>query len=117
MSFTRRRILITIAVVTLLVTTPMYLRRNSAAEIPNSPPVAVDDSYTVHGIKNIGPFLANDYDPDGDSKFFHEFVTYPTHGSFGGGTYPDVIGYFPAQGYVGPESQWLRDWTCAENRP
>jgi len=30
---------------------------------PNNPPVAVNDSFTVHGLTSL-PMLANDYDPD-----------------------------------------------------
>jgi hypothetical protein len=106
MSVTRRTIIIAIAVVALLVATPAYLRRNSAAKLlnPNSPPVAVDDSYTVHGPTSIGPFLANDSDADGDSISFYNIVSSPAHGSLSGGAQPDRKYYTPQQGYSGPDS-------------
>lgn len=47
---------------------------------PNSPPVAVDDTYTLHGNGVIGPMLANDSDPDGDPMTI-SFLTYPAYGS------------------------------------
>ena len=57
MSVTRRTIIIAVAVLTLLVATPIYLRRNSAAKLnPNSPPVAVDDSYQFMDRLPLGHF-------------------------------------------------------------
>ena len=41
----------------------MYFASSSARD---SQPVAVDDSYQVHGTTQIGDLLANDSDPDGD---------------------------------------------------
>lgn len=75
---------------------------SSASSLPNSPPVAVDDFYTVHGATPIGSFLVNDSDPDGDSISFHDVVTSPAHGTLGG--FPQPGFYTPQQGYVGPDS-------------
>jgi RHS repeat-associated protein len=50
----------------------------------NSPPVANNDSYTVHGVVNtIGPLLQNDFDPDGDTMSA-SIVTFPSHGQLTG---------------------------------
>src|SRR5688572_738326 len=49
--------------------------------IVNNPPTAGNDSYTVHGSTVVGPLLANDSDPDGDSISFYDIVTWPTHGN------------------------------------
>lgn len=35
-------------------------------DVVNQAPTAVDDSYNIHGYTQIGPFRANDSDPDGD---------------------------------------------------
>ena len=105
MSVTRRVIIITIAVVALLVATPVYLRRNSAAKLlnPNSPPVAVDDSYTVHASLLISP-MQNDYDPDpGDTTTFQGITTQPQHGALNW-TNVGTYNYVPVYGYLGPDS-------------
>ena len=47
---------------------------------PNSPPVSMDDSYTLHGNGVIGPMVANDSDPDGN-PITATLLTYPTYGS------------------------------------
>jgi YD repeat-containing protein len=70
----------------------------------NSPPVAGDDSYTVHGNTNIGPLLANDTDPDGDPISVNAFITTPQHGLLFNGSPADVFNYRPTLGYTGPDS-------------
>ena len=67
----------------------------------NSPPVVVDDSYTVHGVRALTP-LDNDYDPDNDPFSLYS-VTQPLHGtaSIGSST---GISYTVAPGYVGSDS-------------
>src|SRR5205085_8995780 len=77
--------------------------------VVNNPPVAVNDNYNVHGSTNVGPFLNNDYDPDGDSitcgDTYHECIaSYSTHGTLYGTTNPSIKKYTPATGYVGPDS-------------
>jgi len=51
----------------------------------NSPPVAADDSYTIHGSGAIGSVLANDSDADHD-PISPDVVTFPTHGRLFGTT-------------------------------
>jgi RHS repeat-associated protein len=72
--------------------------------VVNNVPTATNDSYIVHGPTAIGPFMANDSDPDGDSISFYGIVSNPTHGSLTGGLAPDRNNYTPAQGYVGSDS-------------
>lgn len=57
------------------VTVPAYMNSVSVLQ-PNSPPVAVDDSYTLHGNGVIGPMVTNDSDPDGD-PITATLLTYP----------------------------------------
>jgi RHS repeat-associated protein len=75
----------------------------------NQAPNGGADSYNVHGSTVIGPFLANDSDPDGDTLscggFGHECIlTSPQHGSLSGLPQPDKKTYNPAAGYTGPDS-------------
>ena len=75
------------------------------AWVINHPPVAVDDSYTTHGITYIPApgVLSNDSDPDGDTIYTqngyraatHGIVTYYSDGSFY---------YSPDSGYSGPDN-------------
>jgi hypothetical protein len=63
----------------------------------------------VHGSKTIGPLLANDHDPDGDSitigDLAHErFVTFPQHGTLSSMTQPDQMIYAANRGFVGTDS-------------
>jgi RHS repeat-associated protein len=53
--------------------------------VSNSPPVAVNDSYTRHGNGYIGPLLANDYDPDHNPMTVN-ILTFPAHASIYAGT-------------------------------
>lgn len=78
--------------------------------VKNNPPSAVDDSYEVpEPFTVIGPFLANDSDPDGDSFGMggpsqESIVTFPQHGSLSGLIQPDKKLYSPAEGYSGTDS-------------
>ena len=45
-----RLLLILSGFVFLLIAAPAYKLKSLAISFPNSPPVAVDDSYTVHGV-------------------------------------------------------------------
>jgi RHS repeat-associated protein len=49
----------------------------------NSPPVANDDSYNLHGSNFIGPLLQNDVDDDNDPMHV-QVVTSPAHGTLSG---------------------------------
>jgi RHS repeat-associated protein len=78
------------------------LRSTSAAISLNGPPVAVDDSYTVHGhlLMNL---VANDYNPEGDGLFFNAIESQPQHGTlvyYNSGSYT----YHAAYAYVGSDS-------------
>jgi RHS repeat-associated protein len=77
----------------------------------NHPPVARDDSYNIHLPGYIGPFDANDSDPDGESLSF-SIITPPTHGTL---TFdlPEPTPrpwYTPQTGYAGTDS--LRYQIC-----
>lgn len=69
--------------------------------VVNQPPVAVNDSYTVHGQLLIGSGN-NDYDPEGDGLQFVGFGT-PQHGTL---SYynQNQSTYHPTYGYVGPDT-------------
>src|SRR5688572_10453699 len=71
----------------------------------NSPPVAVADGYTIHGITPLTPsVLANDYDPDGDSFQFYSYGSYPQHGSLAGSSGSPPYSFAPHFGYTGTDS-------------
>ena len=67
----------------------------------NSPPVAVDDSYTVHGGQLILP-MTNDYDPDNDPFSLYTF-TPAQHGTVTAIS-STTYSYTAAYAYVGPDS-------------
>jgi len=73
--------------------------------VTNQTPIAVDDSYDVDGPGYIGPFDANDREPDGDGLTF-AIVTQPSHGSlvFDGGVPGPRPRYTPDAGYAGSDS-------------
>ena len=75
--------------------------------VVNQPPVAVNDSYSVHGGTMIGPMKINDTDPDGDALNF-SIVTFPTNGSLTGVPVPpntsDQKNYGPNYGFTGSDS-------------
>jgi large repetitive protein len=74
--------------------------------ISNQAPVAIADSYAVHGGTRIGPMTANDFDPDGDPITWN-FETAPSHGTLLGPAGPipqGVKDYAPDKGYVGTDS-------------
>jgi RHS repeat-associated protein len=79
------------------------------AQTQNNPPIAVADSFTVHGNTNIytATLLSNDSDPDGDpltlgSPVQEGIIVPPSHGTLfgigGGSTYK------PNYGYAGTDS-------------
>src|SRR6266550_5337953 len=67
----------------------------------NTPPVAIDDNYTVHGSLILKPLL-NDGDPDGDRVFFDGIATSPQHGELVG-VNPGELSYTASAGYVGAD--------------
>ena len=75
----------------------------AGARVPdNHPPVAVDDSYTVHGGADLD-LKTNDSDPDGDPLTINGFPQLPAHGTiyrFAG----DGVGYSADYGYVGSDT-------------
>src|SRR2546421_6201678 len=76
--------------------------------VVNNAPVAVPDTYIARGSTNIGPFMANDYDPDGDAiSIYGDLVSYPTHGTIYGLAYPtfpyDMKNYVPQTGFTGAD--------------
>ena len=75
-----------------------------ALSVPNSSPIAVADSYTVHGSTLIGSLLANDSDPDGDSISWHGVVVSPAHGTLSSTGNPAYKIYNPQPGYAGTDS-------------
>jgi hypothetical protein len=100
----RTRLLVLLAgSVFLLIAAPALMLKSLATNLTNSPPVAVDDSYTVHVSLLISP-MQNDSDPDpGDSISFQGITTQPQHGTlqiYNTGTYT----YRPTYGYVGSDS-------------
>jgi RHS repeat-associated protein len=75
----------------------------------NSPPVAIDDNYTVHGSLILKPLL-NDGDPDGDPVFFDGIAASPQHGVLVG-VNPGELSYTASDSYVGSDSftYFIRD--------
>jgi RHS repeat-associated protein len=74
--------------------------------IVNQAPVAIDDTYTVHGGTTIGPMMANDSDPDGDPITWN-LVTAPAHGTLLGLANPapgDLKSFAPESGYTGQDT-------------
>src|SRR5438552_8205299 len=76
--------------------------------VVNNAPVAVDDSFTVHGATYLDSVLANDYDPDHDAILFDSFVSLPQHGILAGVGYPTAPLYVPDSGYSGTDSYTYR---------
>src|SRR5438876_2732365 len=70
----------------------------------NSPPVAVDDAYTVHGTTQLPSVLANDYDPDGDGIQFASYGSQPQNGYLVGSSGFPPSSYTPNFGYTGTDT-------------
>jgi RHS repeat-associated protein len=71
--------------------------------VPNSAPVAVNDSFQVHGPTQLGNLLVNDFDPDGDGIFFDSYGSLPQHGGLYGPSYA-APSYAPNPAFVGTDS-------------
>jgi YD repeat-containing protein len=82
---------------------PAVIPSALASPPPNNPPVAVNDSYTVHGPTNLA-VIANDSDPDGNSIGVNGYITPPQHGTVSGPTtWGGPVRFTPAYGYVGSD--------------
>jgi len=91
-----------LVLLSLLVGSTVWIRHSSAREIEsNSAPVAVNDSHTVHGGKQILP-MSNDYDPDNDAITLYTF-TPAQHGTVTAIS-STTYNYVAAYGYVGSDS-------------
>lgn len=107
MPLTTRLMLVIVTTITLVIGVRTYLRTDSAAMLvePNSPPVAVNDSYTVHGYISVsGPgIVANDFDPDGDPISLSS-CSAVAHGTLNCDTRYRAFFYEPTFGYVETDS-------------
>jgi YD repeat-containing protein len=79
-----------------------------SVNVVNQPPNGVTDFYNIHGTTVIGPFLANDSDPDGDGitcggSGQNCILSFPQHGDLTG-VATDRWSYRPALGYTGSDS-------------
>ncbi|MFN2497739.1 MAG: DUF6765 family protein [Pyrinomonadaceae bacterium] len=91
------------AVICLLEVTTSQMRViELATAATNSPPIAVEDNYTVHGTLFLN-ILANDSDPDGDTIIFDGLAVGPSHGVLTSPT-PGQFRYTADNGYVGADS-------------
>src|SRR5216684_3608287 len=77
--------------------------------VNDTPPVATPDAYPIRGATIVGPFMANDYDPDGDPITMggpsqESIVTFPQHGHLTGVIQPDKKSYAPDPGFTGTDS-------------
>ncbi|PYS67994.1 MAG: hypothetical protein DMF73_17915 [Acidobacteria bacterium] len=68
----------------------------------NQPPVAVDDSFTIHCCSLIN-VTANDSDPDNEVFFISDFPTRPAHGTISNNGNGNVF-FMATTGYVGTDS-------------
>jgi hypothetical protein len=107
MNIPRRPIVISLTFLftSALIVSLAYLRTTARPKsfVTNSPPVAVDDAFTVHGYTRLGSVLANDHDPDGDPIGANP-ISQPTHGSLFGTETTGVYDYSPNGAYVGSDS-------------
>ena len=71
--------------------------------IANQTPVAVNDVYNIHGPTVIGPYAANDSDPDGDPLTTTQ-LTSPNNGTLQATAQPGTRLYTPNSGFVGTDS-------------
>ncbi len=79
----------------------------SVTELPNTPPIAYDDSYeatqgTLLSVPASEGVLANDYDADGDT-LWPEVVAWPGHGALSLGD-DGSFTYQPSPGFVGEDT-------------
>jgi hypothetical protein len=92
---------LTFLFISALIATPAYMRSTlRSTTFMNSPPVAVNDFYTVHSGRVLSP-LDNDSDP-GESMHIESF-TQPSHG-WAGPHSAFTISYTATYAYVGPDT-------------
>jgi len=71
--------------------------------VANQAPVAVNDTYPVHGATIIGPYKVNDSDSDGD-PISNIQLTSPSNGTLQPTSQVDKQWYTPNSGFVGTDS-------------
>ena len=71
--------------------------------LTNQTPVAENDVYYVHGPTAVGPYMANDFDADGDT-ISRTILTAPSHGTLQTISQVDKPEYTPNSGFVGTDS-------------
>src|SRR5436190_4503791 len=81
---------------------PLLILLSSASSTDNHPPVAVDDSFTVHCCKTFN-VTANDFDPDNEVFFIQDFPVRPAHGNISNNGNGNIF-FVATNGYVGPDS-------------
>jgi Bacterial Ig domain/Domain of unknown function (DUF6531) len=88
-----------------LIASPAYMHGESLVQPnnDNSPPVAGDDFYDVHGPTVLSTLLANDHDPDND-PLHTSIETFPQHGTItgvaNGYLYTSTFGYIGTDSFV-----------------
>lgn len=94
-----------LAVISQSVATSASIHKFLYSNALGSPPVAVNDSYNVHGYKFVpgNSVLTNDTDPDGDPLQLANCST-ASHGTVVCNYTYKSFSYTPAQGYVGSDS-------------
>jgi RHS repeat-associated protein len=81
-----------------------FLTLINSIVLTDQPPVAVGDSYQIHGTTQIGNLLSNDSDPDGDPIAFGGYGSSPQHGQLMDGPNGGTKFYEPNNAYVGSDS-------------
>ncbi|HLA11235.1 MAG TPA: Ig-like domain-containing protein [Pyrinomonadaceae bacterium] len=81
----------------------LAMDRSRSSEM-NQPPVAVDDTYTVHGPSQLTPGVAaNDFDPEGGPLVVSQVITPVQHGQLTN-LGQNNFSYFPNFGFTGEDS-------------
>jgi len=98
-------VLMTICLISTIYVVPAYMRGLFPGLPDNHPPVANNDTCSLHRGGYLGYLTANDFDPDGDSLTFL-VITQPSHGTLSydyGPNYPRPW-YAPAPGFSGQDT-------------
>src|SRR6266496_162469 len=98
-------VLMTICLISTIYVVPAYMRGLFPGLPDNHPPVANNDTCSLHRGGYLGYLTANDFDPDGDSLTFL-VITQPSHGTLSYDYGPNYSRpwYTPASGYSGADS-------------